>query len=197
MTDSQDRGWFKKALVTAALGVVATVVGAIALNLLDLGGSPGPTPTPAPTPTRTGGAEPVAPSAEPVVHEVIKTARLELKDGIGWDLDIEPGAPAYIQSNWNPGTDLGYTSWDKTIDEDAILTPDNKIHAASLPAGARGTREECAAAKYGNYAVGKAILPGRLVCIETTGERYALLRVLSKDTRDNHWSVTVEATIWS
>ncbi len=184
MTESGDRGWFKKAVVTAGLGVVATIIGAVVLQVVDLDGTD--------TPERP----PASQSAEPVRHEVVKTGRLELKDGLGWNLDVEPGAKAWDQSNWNAGTDLGYTSWDKEIDEDGILTPDNKVHAASLPTGAQGTREECEAAKYGNFAVGKAILPGRLVCIETTEGHLALLRVVAKDPRAGHYSVTVEATVW-
>lgn len=198
VTDSADPGWFKKALVATALGVVATVAGAVILNSLHLGGDTTPRRPPA---SSSAASAPPAPSSsdrtEPVVHTIILTQRVKLADGIGWDLDVEPGDRSFIQSNWTAGTDLGYTSWDKEIDEDAILTPDNKMHAASLPKGAKGTREECAAADYGNFAVGQAILPGRLVCVETTSGRYALLRVVAKDPRTNHWSVTVEATVWS
>ncbi|GHJ44050.1 hypothetical protein Cs7R123_13920 [Catellatospora sp. TT07R-123] len=191
------RTWLTKQVVGTAFVVIGGVITAVVIAALKLSDPAPPRPTPTLAPSHaTTETEPA--SAAPVPdHSIIRTGRLTLADGIGWNLDVEPGANAWDQSNWLSGTDLGFTSWDKTIDEDAILTHDNKTHAAALPVGAKGTYEECAAAKYGNFAVGKAILPKRLVCIETTDGHLALLRVLAKDTREGHWSVTVEATVWN
>ncbi|WP_155336749.1 hypothetical protein [Acrocarpospora corrugata] len=189
-------------MTVAVIGAVAsvvvgllTVVGATLFKGSDEVPSPVPAPTTsAPATPTTGSPTPAPkPSPSPTGPPVRRSGDIAMKAGLGYDLDSLASNWKPTDGNWYEIQDLGYFSGNGGH----ILGPrnDGKRVAVLGESDAPGYTD-CTKAKYHRadelFASNERISGGRAICVVTSADRYALLKITSSTSNQ----VKAEVTVW-